>query len=288
MQIKSQIQFQADQQNNQLFGFYDIPNDVYHASPGISKSGLDMVNRSPAHYKYSPKREATPAMRIGTILHSAILEPDLFTQEYMLLKEVTDKRKSEYKEAVKIYGAGNVLTAPEVSSVHGMQEAVNANAWANDLLTLSGMVEVSLFAPHPVTGVLLKCRFDKLTECGKGIDLKTTQDASEYGFSKSVNDYRYHVQQAFYSFIYKLVTGDDLEQFYFIALEKDAPHFSKVWTLSAETVNIGVYFFTKDLESYTEAVNLDYWAFPDQSTQELSLPNWALNQFETEIEQEIK
>ena len=31
----------------------NMPDDVYHAWPdSISKSGLDLVHRSPAHYKY--------------------------------------------------------------------------------------------------------------------------------------------------------------------------------------------------------------------------------------------
>ena len=38
----------------------DMPNEAYHSYTGISKSGLDLVNRSPAHFFYGAKREATP------------------------------------------------------------------------------------------------------------------------------------------------------------------------------------------------------------------------------------
>ena len=33
--------------------FYaNLPNELYHKGPGISKSGLDQIRRSPAHYVY--------------------------------------------------------------------------------------------------------------------------------------------------------------------------------------------------------------------------------------------
>ena len=36
-----------------------MPNDVYHSVPdSISKSGLDLINRSPAHYFYAQKKRS--------------------------------------------------------------------------------------------------------------------------------------------------------------------------------------------------------------------------------------
>lgn len=65
--------------------FADIPNADYHGGPGISKSGLDIIRRSPLHYKASreaEKREPTAAQREGTIIHDLVLEPETFWDRY--------------------------------------------------------------------------------------------------------------------------------------------------------------------------------------------------------------
>ena len=56
----------------------DMPADVYHAHDSISNTGLKLMMRSPAHYKYQERKESTRAMVLGSALHMACLEPDIF------------------------------------------------------------------------------------------------------------------------------------------------------------------------------------------------------------------
>ena len=71
-------------------GVYEgIPNADYHGGPGISKSGLDLIRRTPMHYKAArdaanDNKPDTKAYFIGRELHSLVLEPELFVQEYTL------------------------------------------------------------------------------------------------------------------------------------------------------------------------------------------------------------
>lgn len=70
-------------------GIYDnLPNAEYHGGPGISKSGLDLIHRSPLHYQYAYSaandNEPTPEQAIGTAFHALILEPELFAKTYCL------------------------------------------------------------------------------------------------------------------------------------------------------------------------------------------------------------
>ncbi len=282
-------QFKIDQEHGQLNGCYlDVPNEEYHASKGISKSGLDLINRSPAHFKYAPSFKTTQAMRMGTAIHTAVLEPARFEAEYMLLDNVTDKRKSEYKEAVKQFGYENVLTTTEADKVKGMQEAINANADAFSLLDMTGNAEVSIYAIEPETGVQVKCRFDYLRTDDIAVDLKKTQDARADKFSKSIADYRYHVQAAFYSDVYLWATGRTLQAFYFLAVEEEAPNYCKPWLLSDESLEIGQYEYKKDLTVYNCAMLEDYWPMPNGDIEEINLPNWKISQYEETIEGEIK
>ena len=259
-----------------------LSNEAYHAAPGISKSGLDLVARSPAHYAYAAPRTATRAMEIGTALHCAILEPERFATDYMLLREVTDRRASAYKEACKVWAAENVLTGTEADRVAGMQESVLSHSVLRKFMIAPGRCELSVFANDPETGVLVKCRFDKLLDAKIAIDVKKTQDLRDFG--KSVANYGYHTQAAFYTDVWKWATGEDLEGFMFAAVEELMPHASAMMTLDDEAMDIGRMLYRKALNTYAECWERDEWNGIEQEHAPIQLPSWYVNQFENESE----
>lgn len=63
-----------------------LSNEDYHSGPGVSKSGLDLISRSPAHFRYAKNnpdaRRETAAFKIGGAGHALILEPDVFRREF--------------------------------------------------------------------------------------------------------------------------------------------------------------------------------------------------------------
>ncbi len=250
-----------------------MPNDAYHSGPGISKSGLDMIARSPAHYAYRAETEPTRAMVIGSATHAAILEPAEFDKQYMLLRDVTDRRSSVYKQAAEQFGADNVLTGTEADSVIGMRESVRLNNSAVELLDASGYVEIAVFSTDPITGVLVKCKFDKLLTDLRSVDLKTTQDLRD--FAKSVANYRYHVQQAYYSDVFAWATGLQLESFDFLAVEKEAPNASRIFRLDTPSVDYGRKLYRQALDLYAECLQRNDWPMPDGNLEYITLPNWA-------------
>ena len=259
-----------------------LSNEDYHAADGISKSGLDLILRSPAHYRFSEKREATRAMEIGTALHCAILEPDRFTADYMLLREVTDRRASAYKECCKVWSVERVLTGTEADRVAGMQESARSNPHMAGYLSAPGRYELSVFATDPETGVLVKCRFDKLLDDGVGFDLKKTQDIRE--FAKSVANYGYHMQAAFYMDVYQWATGQTLQSFVFAAVEEMLPHASAPFVLDEEALDIGRMLYRKALNEYADCLHKDEWPGIACEQQTIQLPSWYINQFENESE----
>ena len=259
-----------------------LSNEQYHAAAGISKSGLDLILRSPAHYRFSEKREATRAMEIGTALHCAILEPERFAADYMLLREVTDRRASAYKEACKVWSAERVLTGTEADRVAGMQESVLSHPVLGRFVKATGRCELSVFATDPETGVLVKCRFDKLLDAKLAIDVKKTQDLRDFG--KSVANYGYHMQAAFYTDVWKWATGEDLDGFMFAAVEEQMPHASAMITLDDEAIDIGRMEYRKALNTYAECFERDEWNGIYQELAPVQLPSWYINQFENESE----
>ena len=70
--------------------YFDLSNAEYHGGPGVSKSGLDLIAKSPLHFDAARKaanddeREPTPAQRFGSAFHALVLEPEVFRAEYCL------------------------------------------------------------------------------------------------------------------------------------------------------------------------------------------------------------
>lgn len=255
-----------------------MSNEDYHAYDAISKSGLDLIDRSPAHFSHQEPREATRAMAIGTAIHTAIFEPERFQSDYLLLRDVTDRRSSEYKQAIKTHDAELVLTRKEADHVAGMQETVRSNASAYMYLNQEGWGEISVFATCPVTEVLIKCRFDWLTKTGVAIDLKKTQDIRYEKVQRSIANYRYHVQDGFYRHVFSCATGTELEDFKFLFVEESMPHASKLFTLDTEGQRVGARVAGENLATYAACLESNDWPYPDATDELISLPSWALDE----------
>jgi len=256
----------------------NMPNEAYHNHPSISKSGLDLINRSIAHYEYRTPFEPTRHMEIGTAIHAAIFEYERYKKDYILLPNVKDRRASEYKQAVKAAGTSElVLVGHESDKVNGMYQSVSLNSDAMQLLS-DGYPELSVFALCPTTGLRLRCRFDFLSKGDQAIDLKKTQDVRYDKFQRSIGSYRYHVQDAFYTYVAALA-GIVVSSFHFLAVEEQPPHANKIYTLDDEAKAVGEREFKRDLEAY--AAFKKSGGIPSGLVQEselMSLPVWALDE----------
>ncbi|CAM0013097.1 exonuclease VIII [Vibrio phage K375] len=266
--------------------YLNMPNDIYHGSAGDSKSSLDVFHEDPYKYFHPKERKQTRPMQLGSAIHAACLEPDVFNSEYILLPELKDRRQAEYKQAVKSFGEGKVFTNDDCKKITGMQKAVHANGEAHALLTAPGYFEVSGFSRDPETGLLIRHRFDKLAFIDGewvGVDLKKTQGANQYKFSKSIWDYRYHVQDAIYSKGFENITNLELSSFKFIAVEEEYPHKVAVYELCDASRKIGQDEARMDLNSLAEYKSGKIKAHNNSECEIISLPEWVLRQFEDEV-----
>lgn len=263
-----------------------MPDTIYHATDGfISKSGLDLVNRSPAHYFYREGKERTRHMVLGSATHTAILEPELFKRDYMILEGVTVRTAAAYKQAIKARDEDFTLTEAEGQKITAMQQEVYANHAVSQFIKSSEHKEISVFVKHPVYGVMVRVRFDLLANGFIG-DLKTTNDARSDEFSKSIFNYRYDVQAAIYLDAYEWLTGEKLKGFKFLAVENATPHRARLFTLDDYSISIGRKKADQDFAVYAKCLESGIWNGYDGEDQDelISLPEWHINRFEDENE----
>lgn len=260
-----------------------MPESDYHGHKGsISKSGLDLVSKSPAHYRYPAPRDPTPAMHIGAAIHCAILEPDRFDSEWQII-DCPDKRAKAWKDAVAAFGADQCLTTKEAESVRAMQRAVRDSAATRGMSSGLTHAELSAFATDPETGVMVRCRYDGIKP-GALVDLKSTRDARADEFSRSVWSYRYHVQAALYSDIWQWLYGETAPPFWFVVVEGTAPHTTCCYTLDDDAMAQGRREYRRDLNVYAECLASDCWPKYEPDSPVIGLPGYAMRQIEDELE----
>lgn len=307
--------------------FAGIENAAYHGGPGISKSGLDKIRRSPLHYRASldVQKEATAAQREGTIIHDLILEPATFWDRYTkpfdpAWAPTAIVTVDEIKERLKGHGlkvSGNkadlktrllevepdtrfmddikaayeadcgdkvVITAEEFARAQAVAAAVMAHPIAGKLLAPgSGVAELSCYWTDEKTGVLCRCRPDYWRHDDIVVDLKTTTDASPEGFAKSIQNWRYHVQDPFYQDGIRAAiqqSGSDRKPpkaFLFVAVEKTAPYAVSVYRLDSESAEIGRREYREDLDTYAACLGTDSWPGYGDKIQPIGLPEWRIN-----------
>ena len=256
-----------------------ISNADYHAHEAISKSGLDKIAISPAHYQayLQGKGKRTAVLEFGSALHDYILLPQNFQNDYIVLPEAFNSRTKDGKAQLEAWQEDGkiIIKNEDFEKIQAMAQSVQNHPAASELLKV-GESEVSIFWQDENTSELCRCRPDFLNEQYNVIvDLKTTQDASPKGFAKSMANYRYHVQAAFYMQGVYQATGIYPERFIFVAIEKEPPYAVGVYDLNNAAIELGRELYQRDLLTFHQAKQSHQWQAYNQGIETLSLPAWA-------------
>jgi exodeoxyribonuclease VIII len=182
-------------------------------------------------------------------------------------------------------GHRNVLEPEVWDQLHRMREAVMAHNAASWLINAPGKAEQSVYWNDQETGELCRCRPDKWLDNGVIADLKTTDDASPEGFSKSIANWGYDVQDAFYQ-DGCAAAGRPAKAFLFIAVEKtacvvDGVAFGvAVYNLDELSREVGRAKYRADLANYADCKASGEWPCYGERIQEISVPQWSLRKNE--------
>lgn len=248
-------------------------NADYHADPAVSASHLHAAAASPYHYWkrfIDPQRqpvEPTAAMRLGSLVHCAVLEPDELRKRYGVCGPRNTKAGKE--QAAEMAASGiEAVTEADMALAQAMCAAVREHP-AAALLLASGKAEQSFWWDDITSGLRCKCRPDWYSGTTI-VDLKTTTDASPAGFAKSVANFRYHVQANHY------LAGTFAERFIFIAVEKTYPYAVGVYELDADAMAHGAELRRQNMQTIADCWAINEWPGYSTGIESLSLPTWAL------------
>jgi hypothetical protein len=284
-------------------GIYrDIPFSVYRSWPAVNKSSLDHIQeRSPLHCKFrmdNPEDE-TEALRIGHGYHTLALEgEDKYASEFLIASACRATVKSTGRpceNSGSLLGpdglfycrtkghapAGsaepdNVITADQDATIRATLAGTLRCSGAREFIESPGDNELSIIWIDPETGLPCKARIDMVRAGWNSIgDLKTTEDASKDGFTRSIDKYGYQRQGAFYLRGAKAV-GIDCEYFSIIPTEKSAQHAAAAYKLMGDAIGAGDEQIGKLLRIYAKCKSTGHWWGYSEGFEDISISQWEM------------
>jgi exodeoxyribonuclease VIII len=255
----------------------DMDEGPYHEAPALGSTDIKNLLRSPAHYRAAKSAPMeSEALRIGTLIHECILEPDTWAcrRDLPEVNKRTKAGKAELQAFYEVAGEEGWLPVgvEDRALCEGMRESAMGHPLVRAMLESADKREQSCFWVDDL-GVDCKARFDALVP-GLVLDLKSTQDASYSAFRTAVARYGYHTQAAHYSAGAHAVTGE-WPDYAIVAVEKKAPYACAVYQLDEEAMRAGMYQREEAINRYIQCGATGKWPAYPEAVQTLSLPNWA-------------
>lgn len=264
-----------------------LTNMEYRNNKAFSRSDLFKLSKSPAHFKYyleNPEPE-TPALAFGTAFHTYVLEPDKFSDEYIIVPSFDARTKEGKAIKAKIIESGKImLNVKDFERIEAMSASVMNNKYAAALIS-KGEHEQSYFWKDKLTGLNLKCRTDCRTDL-KTVsviaDLKTTENAETESFMRACIKYGYDLQAAMYTHGVEMIEKKP-HRFVFIAVEKSPPYACNVLEADDFIIKKGMRDLKDYLYTLADCLKTDNWYGyngKDGGPNIVTLPSWLAREYE--------
>lgn len=280
-----------------------IPDTVYHADPhSLSSSGARLLlAKTPAEFlqerieppkpkKHYDEGHAAHYVVLGEGAQLKVLDPAVhgLKADGKPADKPSGTAKWKQAEAAAREQGKTVITKAQMDNVQRMAGKVFQNPFAAKLLG-QGDAEVSAYWHDDQTGVRLRARFDYLPE-RKGrqiiVDYKTAISAAPAEFAKSIANYGYNQQAAWYIDA-AIEHGFDDPAFIFIVQMKAAPWLVSLHQIEPEWIELGRKKNREAINLYAECVETDVWPGHGDEVHTAQMPYWLRRQLEAQSESEV-
>lgn len=270
----------------------DVPEHLYHADQtALSSSGArTLIMSCPAKYRHQREhgRPDTAAMEFGRAYHALILGAGPAVAE---IDATTWRTKAATEAAEKARAEGRIpLLAKDAERLHDMAWALAQHPVAAPLFARPGKAEQTFVAPDPDTGVMCRIRVDWMPDVPDDArvivcDLKTTSNAEPIAFARSMANYGYHQQGAFYCDVLGWAGHDHGRppRFVLVAQEKEPPHLVTIAEPDEQAIEWGRELNREALRLYRRCTDTGVWPGYDHGPTGIAvlrLPGWQVAAYE--------
>lgn len=270
-------------------GIWDIGREPYHADTScVSHSAMKDFRDSVPLFagkwitKTVPWDEPTPAMALGTAVHTLALEPHKFQDEIAVKPEGIDRRTNAGKAAWADFcikaGRKLIIDQDQYDNARRMADAVRSHAIAGKLVDCDGQAELPIRWQDKESGLWVRNLLDRwIPSQGIVIDLKTSADVTPGAFARSVANFQYHCQAALYRRGAEIVFDQTVSvDFVFIVVGNAEPFEVACYVLDGEALDIGERLNQAALNEIAERKKANDWTSRYAAKlQTLTLPKYA-------------
>ena len=255
-----------------------LPDNAYHGDrTSLSSSGArTLLWQAPARFRAEQQErpDPKPEYDFGHVAHKLILGVG---EEIVEVDATSWQTKAASDTRREAWAQGKIpILTKHMETAQLMAKRVHEHPLAAALLS-TGDPEVSGFYRDPLTGVRLRWRADWLHP-GRSriicVDYKTTKDASPRGFHKSIGEYRYHQQDAWYRDGLIANEVDDDPLFLFIAQEKVPPYLVSVHECRDWQLQRGRALNRNAIDRYAHCLETNDWPGYGDGIHTVDLPTY--------------
>lgn len=285
------------------------PREQYDAMRGFNASLLKTAIRKTARHAWlahlDPDREdkSTPALRIGTLFHTFVLEQNewgkIVTCDHGSRTKAFQTARSQAEAAGVPFAATD-----EYELAQSLGQAVrNHPAIGHHFSTVENDWRNELTLAWECDGSKLKSRIDAIRFTDTEIivfDLKSALDASPEGAGKAAYDGGWIIQGPFYrdaveACLPSIEIAADLPEgslqklpiaFEFLTVEKPGDNQVGRYRLTPEQIELGRLLYRKAIKKMKAAESVDYWAGYQTAPRDLELPGWAERYLQNLLDEE--
>jgi len=256
-------------------------------------SGSDLAGaRTPAEF-YQRKFIHPPLEKdyfdIGTAAHAYILEPDTFNDLIHVVGDWPEPDKlnidgtyskvganGKYWKEQKELNSDKIVFEPVTfTNVLKYAESIKQIPGFDKFINLeTGKTEVELETADE-TGLTLRGRID-YAKPGKFLaDLKFSKSIADRDIYSDFKDFEYHLRSAFYLDLWNRCTGENLDTFIYVCVEKSDRPSARFLKVSQMDINAGREMYRVRLDVIAECERTGEWIL--NSIENLTLPEWVYN-----------
>ena len=239
----------------------------YRAEPALATSDLKLMENPKAFWQRMTKQtvfQRTPSMALGTMFHTYVLEPDIFTKTITVCPdEFADRRKKASREWWDTYGE-NAIKEDDLLQLKRMARAMREFPVGNKVLDCQAEVSVFSQTAWPMPS---KCRIDAYDPTTATVyDIKTTAPGGAHpmAFRRQSKALKYYMQQFNYCHI-AARAGLPIKRWVWLVVETGGDYLAGQYEFAPEDMVQAGKETMANIERLVDCLEFDQW--PDYTPQ---------------------
>lgn len=271
-----------------------LDDETYHADKTcVGSSQIRLVLDSPKAFHWGffkgYQKEVTKEMKLGTVIHTALLEGAKFREKYIVCPDFGDMRSSKNRDKRADWQIGLprgaiVVSPEELDMIVGIVDAIMEHP-DGQYLFKNGRPEVSGYYRDPETGIKAKVRLDFLSfNSLVFIDLKSAKTSQRAKFGSDAFTRRVDIQLGMYRQGIRHISGVKPDVSALLVVEKQWPFEVAIYYFEESDFVQADIDLQRGFRRLHKCMQENHWPMRQTKIERVHTPGWFMYQMNDENE----